>query len=92
MAKARARVAERPAKRPVERPQKSTTRVQIELPDRSMARLSSLKDKTESASYAEVMKSALRLYEDVIKEVESGKEFLLKDESGAVYPYKVFSN
>lgn len=92
MAKARARVAERSSKTPVARSSKSTTRVQLELPEKSMSRLSSLKDKTESTSYAEVMKSALRLYEDVINEVESGKEFLIKDESGTVYPYKIFHN
>jgi IS1 family transposase len=69
---------------------KATTRVQLELPERSMTRLSSLKEATESSSYAEVMKNALRLYEDVIKEVEEGKELLLKDRDGNVYPYRVF--
>ena len=45
---------------------KSTTRVQMELPEKSMQRLSILKDKTEASSYAEVLKNALRLYESII--------------------------
>jgi hypothetical protein len=70
---------------------RGTTRVQLELPERSMARLLALKEKTEASSYAEVMKNALRLYEDVIKEVEDGNELLLKNEAGQIYPYRVFS-
>ena len=38
-----------------------------------------LKDKTEAASYAEVMKNALRLYESMVSQYESGKRLYLKD-------------
>ena len=38
-------------------------RVQFDLAPRSMERLNALKAKTEAASYAEVVKNALRLYE-----------------------------
>lgn len=69
---------------------KSTTRVQVELPDQSMSRLVSLKDKTEAASYAEVMKNALRLYEDLIKQFEDKKTFFLKDSSGKEIEYRIF--
>lgn len=55
-----------------------------------MARLIDLKDKTESSSYAEVLKNALRLYEDVIKECESGKRFFVKSEDGSLAEYRVF--
>jgi Arc/MetJ-type ribon-helix-helix transcriptional regulator len=41
-----------------------TTRVQLELPEPSMERLKALKDKTEAASYAEVIKNSLRFDED----------------------------
>jgi Arc/MetJ-type ribon-helix-helix transcriptional regulator len=40
---------------------RETTRVQLELPPTSMARLRELRDKTEAASYSEVLKNALRL-------------------------------
>jgi hypothetical protein len=43
-----------------------------------MERLKALKDKTEAASYAEVIKNALRLYEALIGEAEAGQEVLIK--------------
>jgi hypothetical protein len=51
-----------------------TTRVQLELPEPSMERLKALKDKTEAASYAELIKNSLHLYEAPIAEAESGNE------------------
>jgi hypothetical protein len=65
-------------------------RVQFDLPPRSMDRLNVLKLKTEAASYAEVVKNALRLYEALIEETESGKQFFVRDESGALSPYRLF--
>jgi hypothetical protein len=70
--------------------EKSSTRVQLELPEKSMGRLLSLKDKTEAASYAEVIKNALRLYENMIQQHENGKQFFLKDTDGVITEYKVF--
>ncbi len=55
-----------------------------------MERLTLLKEKTESASYAEVIKNALRLYEALIEEVERGNTFLVRDGEGTVTPYKMF--
>lgn len=69
---------------------KGTTRVQMELPEKSMQRLSILKDKTEASSYAEVLKNALRLYESIIDEAEAGKTIYLKDKEGNVSEYKIF--
>jgi len=69
---------------------KNTTRVQMELPEKSMQRLAALKDKTEASSYAEVLKNALRLYESLIDEVESGKTLCVKDKEGNVSEYKIF--
>ena len=43
--------------------ERSTTRVQLEMPPQAMERLQKLKDRTEAASYAEVIRNALRLYE-----------------------------
>jgi hypothetical protein len=65
-------------------------RVQFDLPPRSMERLNTLKRKTEATSYAEVVKNALRLYEALIEETESGKQFLVRDAAGAISPYRLF--
>lgn len=70
--------------------EKKTTRVQLELPNKSMERLVALKDKTEAGSYSEVLKNALRLYESVILEYESGNRLCIKDEEGNLTEYKVF--
>ena len=68
----------------------SVKRVQLDLPERSMARLQELRAKTEASSYAEVVKNALRLYEAIVEEAEAGKKFLLKSADGQVTEYKVF--
>jgi hypothetical protein len=65
-------------------------RVQFDLPPGSMERLNTLKRKTEANSYAEVVKNALRLYETLIEETESGKQFLVRDAAGAISPYRLF--
>ena len=66
------------------------TRVQFDLPPRSIERLNTLKRKTEAASYAEVVKNALRLYEALIEETEAGKQFLVRDANGSVAPLRLF--
>ncbi len=55
-------------------------RLQMLLPAASKARLDKLVEKTEAASYAEVMRNALRLYEVAVEEAEKGGGlFMLKD-------------
>ena len=49
-----------------------------------------LKLKTEASSYAEVVKNALQLYEALIEETESGKQFLTRDKDGVVSPFRLF--
>ena len=68
----------------------SKTRVQLDLSPRAVERLNELKDKTEAASYAEVVKNALKLYDGMISEVEKGNEFLTKDKDGAIVPFRMF--
>lgn len=51
---------------------RETTRVQLELPKQSMDRLVALKKKTEAASYAEVIRQALKAYEEMIAASEAG--------------------
>ena len=68
----------------------SVKRVQLDLPERSMARLQELRAKTEATSYAEVVKNALRLYESVVEETEAGKKFLMLSPNGETVEYKIF--
>lgn len=65
-------------------------RVQIDLPEKSMSRLSELKAETEASSYGEVIKNALRLYEAVIGEAKAGNQFLVRDRKGNVREYVIF--
>ncbi len=69
--------------------EKKTTRVQLELPESSMERLRALRERTEAASYAEVMKNALRLYEALIKEAESGNQVCIKSNDGSETSYRM---
>jgi hypothetical protein len=71
-------------------PVRATTRVQLELPPQAMDRLQRLKDRTEAASYAEVIRNALRLFEALLDEHEKGAEFSLKRADGEVVAYKIF--
>ena len=66
------------------------TRVQLDLSLSAVDRLSALKAKTEAASYTEVVKNALRIYEALIEETEAGKEFLLRDKDGVIAPFRLF--
>jgi Arc/MetJ-type ribon-helix-helix transcriptional regulator len=69
--------------------EKTTTRVQLELPEPSMERLRTLREKTEAASYAEVIKNSLRLYEALIKETDNGNQVFVKDRKGRETSYRV---
>ena len=73
-----------------ERTRVQKNRVQFDLAPRSIERLNALKTKTEAASYAEVVKNALRLYEALIEETESGRQFLVRDKDGTISPYRLF--
>lgn len=68
----------------------STTRVQMELPNTSLDRLKYLKDKTESASYAEVTKNSYKLYSKIIDLVDSGNSLLIKDKDGNIREVEFF--
>jgi hypothetical protein len=70
--------------------ERATTRVQLEMPPQAMARLQKLKDHTEAASYAEVIRNALRVFEALVEEHERGSEFSLKRPNGEVVAYRVF--
>lgn len=65
-------------------------RIQMDLPEKSLARLQELKEKTEAVSYAEVMKNALRIYDALISEAEAGNTFQVRTPSGEVKEYVLF--
>lgn len=69
----------------------SSTRIQFDLKQRSMERLKDLKETTEAASFAEVVRRALQLYEALVVEVESGsKVYVEREEDGKVEVLSVF--
>lgn len=69
---------------------KTTTRVQMELPNKSIERLKLLKDKTEASSYAEVTKNAYRLYEKMILLAEEDNTLLIRDANGKIKEISFF--
>jgi predicted DNA-binding protein len=70
--------------------QKTSTRVQLELPPKTMQRLENLKEKLEATSYAAVIKNALNLYALLLDEEENGKTICVKDYDGEITEYKIF--
>jgi hypothetical protein len=70
--------------------ERATTRVQLEMPPQALARLQKLKERSEAASYAEVIRNALRLFEALADEHEKGAEFFLRRPDGETIAYKIF--
>jgi IS1 family transposase len=70
---------------------KETTRVQMELSEKSLQRLKALKEKTEASSYAEVTKNAYRIYEKMIEYRENDISFCLKDKDGNIKELEMFA-
>jgi hypothetical protein len=66
--------------------------VQLDLPPKAFERLVKLKVDTESGTYAEVIKNALRLYAAAIELQDQGNEFMLKQPDGAVVPILLFKS
>ncbi|SMX33764.1 hypothetical protein [Octadecabacter ascidiaceicola] len=58
-------------------------RLQLILPSQSMARLTSIKDVTEAASYAEVIRRSLRIYEGLLAEVLDGSSVVVRRTDGS---------
>jgi len=76
--------------RPTRESKKDLKRVQMDMPSKSVERLKRLQEITEAASYAEVVRNALQLYEALIEEVESGNKIMIK-RNDHVAPYPLFS-
>lgn len=82
--------AMRAAAEAMENGERTTTRVQLEMPPQAMERLTRLKEKTEAASYAEVIRNALRVFEALMDEHDKGAEFQLKRSDGETISYRIF--
>ena len=65
-------------------------RLHLVLPERSARRLDTLMEKTEAASYTDVLKSALRLYEAIVEETEEGNEICVRGPNGQIRSYRFF--
>ena len=61
-----------------------TARLQIVLPQPSFDRLEAIKEETEAASYAEVIRRALRLYEGLLAETREGGKLVVLRDDGSV--------
>lgn len=70
--------------------QQQSTRVQLELPPSSFARLNNMKARTEATSYAELLKNALRLYENILDQRAAGRRLFLKEPDGTLIEYVMF--
>lgn len=57
-------------------------RVQIDLQEQSMAQLNELRRRTEAASYSEVVRRAIRLYEAVLDEADAGNKLFVRRPEG----------
>jgi hypothetical protein len=66
-------------------------RIQAVLPKASAERLASLKDRSEANSEAEVIRNALRLYEELINEAENGSQFYIKPKDGEIVRFRIFA-
>lgn len=65
-------------------------RIHILLGKNMAARLEKLRERVEPSTRTEVFRVSLRLLEDVVKELNEGKEFFVRDKDGALHPYRVF--
>jgi ABC-type Fe3+-hydroxamate transport system substrate-binding protein len=61
---------------------RKTTRVQLELPEKAMELLQSLQERTESVSYAQVVRNALKLYGAILDRQDKGQELILRSADG----------
>ena len=76
--------------RPTKVDKSDLKRVQMDLAPKSLGRLKKLQEVTEAASYAEVVRNALRLYETLVEEHIDGAELMIKKD-GVIAPLHVFA-
>jgi hypothetical protein len=67
-----------------------TRRVQMDLSQPAFERLEELKKKVDAASYAEVMKEAVRLYEYLFEKDAKGARFFIEERGKPQVEVKLF--
>jgi len=67
----------------------SANRLTVTVPDKTLRRMHDLVEITESESYSEVVRNALRLYSAVVDEMEKGNQLYLKEPSGEIGPWRI---
>lgn len=65
-------------------------RVQMDLSERSFDRLKKLKKEVDAASYSEVLRDALQLYEFFVLKDQEKKRFFVETEDGHKQEIKIF--
>jgi dihydroxyacid dehydratase/phosphogluconate dehydratase len=75
--------------RPANTDKIESKRIQMDLAPKALSRLKRLQDTTEAASYAEVVRNALRLYEVLVEEHEKGANFKI-EKNGNLADFHVF--
>ena len=66
------------------------TRVQFDFGPTAIARLDALKDKMETASYAEVLRNALKIYDWLVNEAGEEARVVVRKPDGTTELVKVF--
>lgn len=69
---------------------KKTYKIQIQLSEAAKDRLFELVEKTDTQTAAQVVRSALRVYDILVDEVDNGAELYLKDATGQKTLLKLF--
>jgi len=66
-------------------------RIQFDVEEKALARLDRLKNLTEATSYAEVIRSALRLYEAIIDDGGHNARLVIQKPDGTTAIVRVFT-
>jgi len=67
-----------------------TGRMTLDFPPAAAERLAKLKEDTESATYAEVIRDALRLYAGLVEDVRNGAQIVIREKDGSEYVVRLF--
>ena len=75
---------------PVDRGKGRSTRLNLTLSPRTATRLDELQEITDAVSGTEVVRTAIRLYDYLICEVQKGNDLCIRDKDGKITALKVF--
>jgi hypothetical protein len=72
-----------------ERETRDTTRIQLDLAPASLERLRFLKEQLEAASYAEVIREALKVFEFLVREEQKGSSVVVQPQGDSATALKL---